>query len=365
MSMNTTTILRKRPAGPIGLDIGARCLKLVQMQRGRDGAAHRVASVCEVPTEFWQDWPRHAQSIVPIVRDALRSGGFTGRQAVGCVPDLMLEYRNMRLPGATTKELQAEIHTQFGDHLGLEPDRFETRFYNGGDIWESDTPRREIIAMAASQSALRDYLGVLRRCGLTPLALDATPGALARTLDTPAAAAPGRDGARLLLDLGHRWTTIIIADSGEVRFVRRIEAGLGSLDIDAAGRLGLQASEVEQNRRQLAHSPASVRPEIARAIAVASQHQAQRFAREIARCLQYYGITFRRGRPGAGFVFGGGGLEAALLRVIADQTDLDLRRFEPPIEASQDASHDSPCMLALATGLALYDETEASEQVAA
>lgn len=363
---------------PIGLDLGSRCVKVAQLHRRRNGTLTVATEIHPLPHGLTEQWQSHTDDLVELLRELLRAGGFKGRNVVSHPPGQTLTFRNMRLHPRAPAELAEVVHRQCGEYLELSEQVYESRHLDAGEVWEGDERRREVIAMAARLDGLSAYLNLLRRCGLTPMALDAAPAALARSV-----AMPGSDPADktlALLDLGYGSSTLTIVRDGHICFVRRLDSGLSVIDDHLSRKFHVSPTEAE-TIRSVATSPdgagdatpghSSGSTAAGNAVDEAAHRFGQFLAREVSKCIQYYCITFRESRPRAGVAFGGGGQQKTLRRAIADGTGIDFQTVGAlsDLEWAQslrDSSNGaSPGLWALAAGLSMYGRDVIGERAAA
>ncbi len=323
--------LRDKTCGPIGVDLGGRCLKIMQMRRDAQDHLRVVADIEKLPPTIRDDWRSHLDELAAIIRKLLKSNGFVGSEAVACMPNDLLEYRNMRLDPAADELRDIEVQTQMADLLNTSPEDLAVQYFDAGIVWENEQKRREIIAMAAPLAAVNDYMTLLNRSGLVSVAIDATPSALARSVhSTP------DDNAQLLLDVGYRSTTVLIIRNNEIRFVKRFDTGVIALDHVVARELKTSIDQVEATRENQRHrngagdnpadaqAPHAINDALSKAVA----SQAQGLAKEIAKCIQYYNVSFREGKPQTGFILGGGAQEQALVEQLSRKTGVQLQLIE-------------------------------------
>ncbi len=243
----------KQTTGPIGIDVGSRCIKIVQLLHAPDGPAQVIAQIRRVPPHLQNGDPGRWEGLATIVDQMLATGCFEGRHVASCMPNGLLEYRNIRVTPMPPGELASAVHWQFGNHLKLQSDEFKSQFIDAGQVWEGDASRREIVAMAARLDDLNEHLNLLKKCGLTAVAIDAVPGALGRIIPSGDVQQP----SRFVLDVGYGSTTLVITHENELRLVRRFDMGIAKIDELAARKLQVNAEEAEQMREGLHGGAAS------------------------------------------------------------------------------------------------------------
>src|SRR5262245_16575155 len=96
--------LPQKRFGPIGVDIGARSVKLVQFSGDRsrliDASRAELGSLPEQPTP-----QQKAQRIVDGLKRALADRNYRGREAVICLGDDQLFLQSLRLPKQASPQL--------------------------------------------------------------------------------------------------------------------------------------------------------------------------------------------------------------------------------------------------------------------
>ena len=111
--------LMKRRNGLIGVDLGAQCVKLAQVERRR-GAWRLVDAVC-VPRR--QPWPSQLDRQQPLqsleeVRAAVQIGRFRGAAAACLLPRQLTDVRTMALPPGADSERRAMIEGELTSSPG-------------------------------------------------------------------------------------------------------------------------------------------------------------------------------------------------------------------------------------------------------
>lgn len=358
----------EKGAGPIGFDLGGRYVKIVQFQQDAGGV---IAQTRPLPRDMSEDWRHNPDGLASLIKQMIESDKFIGRQVVGCIPDGLLEYRNLRLAPMSGQELESAVQAQLDNHLNLPVDKFKTQFLDAGTVWEDEDRRQEIVAMAAPLSVVSDYLALLNQCGLSPVAIDAAPVAAARSV----AAATGDDAPYVVLDVGYHWTVLVITRQNQIQFVKRLETGLGVLDQDVAAALRISVDEAETLRQCLDRGDdmsdwpsKSVSHEAAtQAVGVAVDQRGHELAQQISKCLQYYGITFRHGRPQAGIVLGGGARLHTLVQELGSTSRVAFQSMDvmTGVDWVKPDENMPPGTLAVAAGLASYFKSDQVEGAAA
>ena len=358
---------------PIGLDMGSHAIRMLQLRRAEAGAPPVVVAAARgvLPADLPASGPERQGALAAVLRQMLRSGGFTGRRVVSCLPAEAIQYKNLRLPRMPADEMRAALVWEASTHLNLGPaEKLIVQYYDAGAVRQGEELRQEIILMAAATQAIDDHLALLLECDLKPLAIDALPGALARgagVKDDPGLDAP----ATVVVDVGHLSTKTLIARRGHVAFFKSIDIGGDKFDRAVAQKLNLPLPEAADLRRRMSQ-PAGPgagdeplfgkarREGVERAIFEAVRAETGELAREVGLCLRYYSVTFHGRRPEAILLAGGGAADPLLARVLAEDAGLAATAALPlgdgAITGSSDLTASGPHASdwTVAAGLAQY-----------
>jgi type IV pilus assembly protein PilM len=193
----------------------------------------------------------------------------------------------------------------------------------------------------------------------------------------------------ILLDVGHRFTTVVFSRDGEIAFVKVVPFGMERFDREIAAKLGVKPEEAETLRKAwyaveadgvvgqtlpidggpdgsgLSDSssghPKSLDPSVHRMLTDTLRGVAEALAREVSLCVRYYTVTFRGHQIERLLVSGGGAYEPFLLATIKAQVGVDVERARPlrgmdgHPDAGDDPSLDGGSEWAVALGLALKE----------
>lgn len=361
-------------AEPIGIDLGSRYLKLVQLQPQSDGSTTVVAKARELSSSIQEDWRGHTEQLSRVLKEMISDGQFIGRQVVGCIPDGLLEYRNLRLAPGPARELDSAVQSYVSHQLELPEDLFKTQYFDAGIIWDDDDRRQEVIAMSAPIEVLTEYLAVLTDCDLSPVAIDAVPAAVARSVMEVAA----DDAPLAVLDIGCQWTSLMMIKQGEIQFVKRVQLGMHAVDQDIADALFIPIEEAQRLRENLiglptetSQSDSSTDQSSQQVVRTVLEDRGRQLARHIAKCFQYYSVTFRVSRPQMGIVVGGGAYDKNLIDILARSSRVDFQTVDKLsgldwIDATAIAQDESKAgRWAVAIGLAQYLRRDQAREAAA
>jgi len=171
--------LSSQRCGPIGVDLGARCVKLMQFSADRSRLL--AAERWDLPYVEKLPPPQRDAQLAEAIRRARESQRFRGRDAVVGLGASEMFVQNLRVPMARGEALGQIVRQEAAGRLPFEGEA-EIRFIEAGDVRQGESVKREVILMATRKSALQRALAVIEQAELRPVAVDAEPLALARCL---------------------------------------------------------------------------------------------------------------------------------------------------------------------------------------
>jgi type IV pilus assembly protein PilM len=307
---------------PIGLDLAADALRLLQLAPAGDGWTAVAAAEAPLPAGLKPTDDRYPDAFREALRSALASTGFQGRRVVSALPSAAMMCKNLRLPPMPADELAAAVQWEATDRFRFEPGQAVVQYLSAGQVSQGDDEKLELIVLASKLDFVEAHVAVLTAAGLKPEAIDARPSALSR-LDGIAASQPddGPDQARLLIDLGAHACQVLIVRRGRVHFFKTIEMGSNRIDSVAGGVLGVSLEQATRRREAM-----SATDEVDPGYLEAARGPLQELGREIGLCLRYFGVTFRGARPTAGRLIGAAAWSAVPL---GEAAGITLRQENP------------------------------------
>lgn len=313
--------LSKRRYSPIGIDIGSRSLKLVQLTGDREKLVDAVrVDLPPLPDQASAEQPG------PRIAEALAKGlagrAFRGRDAIVCLSDKQLFLQSVRVPKQAGEQLDRAVAQETAGRLPFGIDEAEIRYLEAADVRQGDSILREVIVFACQRSILAQSLATLEQARLLPVAVDVEPAAIVRCYSSQYRREEDRTARALVVHIGNTRTAATIAQGGELLFVKYIDIGGRHLDAAVARHLKMEQAEAMALRRHSGDRRAEMQdPEVAKGIALATRPVLERLGSELAMCVRYHSVTFR-GQTLARMVLGGGEASPALVESLGKQLDL-------------------------------------------
>ena len=316
-----------RKHDPIGVDFGSSGFKLMQGRWEGDVWRATAAASQLTPEELPQDDAERVKVLTERLAAALSAGSFHGREAISCLPSSMWQCKSLRLPPMPRTELQMAVEWEAADRLNLNSDYF-IQYFDAGEVRQGEELRQEVIILAASHHDIDQHVKILTGCGLTPLAIDVAPSALALAIASRDSENAGND-IQFTLDIGAASSHVVISRQGRVLFLKSIGIGTRQMIDAIATKLKVSHEDAFQIRRKPNGSQDTVAGNSRdHAVADAVRSAVMDLAREVGLCLRYYSVTFRGHRPKALVVTGGGADTTTLIDILAQEVSVEVRSFD-------------------------------------
>ena len=162
------------------------------------------------------------------------------------------------------------------------------------------------------------------------VSLDTVPTSLCRCFQTTLRRREDQDVVSVYVDLGTRFSTVIIGRGREIAFIKQIPIAGLQLNEQVASRLGISLKEAVNLRDRLRHDDSDRIDKTTRdAVGDAMNSSIEALAHEISLCFRYYAVAFRGQRPTKAAFAGGEAYESALMDALQRQLGVDICVAEP------------------------------------
>lgn len=318
----------KRRFSPIGIDVGARSVKLVQLSGDRSRLIDAVR--VELPPAADDATPEQQSArVAEGLTKGLSGRAFQGRDAVVCLSDRQLFLQSVRVPKQAGEQLDRLVAQEAARRLPYSVEEAEIRYVEAADVRQGDAVLKEVIVFACQRAMLHQSLDVCQVARLRPLAVDVEPAALVRTYASQYRREEDQQARALVVQVGYARTAAIIAQGEDLLFVKYIDIGGQHLDAAVGRHLKMELPEAVSLRRHSGDRRADMQdPEVADSVAAATRPVLERLASELAMCVRYHSVTFR-GQPIVRLVLGGGEATQALLETLGKQLGLPCELSDP------------------------------------
>ena len=343
-------MLRRWRNGLVGLDIGSRAVKAVELRHGRRACSLAAFAVAQLPAGAVDDGSiTDRDAVVQVVRTLLDGRGFNTRAVALALAGNAVMVRRIELPAMSPTELDASIYWEARQHVPFPAEEVTLdykvlRAPGGPDAARST----EVLLVAARKDRVAEYTEVVEQAGCTPLVIDVDVFALLNAYELN----HGRDAAAVLalLDVGARATSVTVVAGGQPLGTRALPLGARSYLEALRAELGLGTAE--SDRILQAHLGDAPVPDEALPVLRSVN---DRIAAEIGNTLEFFRGSGLIDEIGSLVLCGGAARAGRLADTLAERQQLPVGLFDPfrRVDGTAGRYANERPLAAVAVGLAL------------
>lgn len=234
----------------IGLDIGSRVTKVVELERVK-GERPKLRSLGSAPTPtnaLQSDSDLDLDKISHSIKALLDESRIKTRSVVASLPEPRVFTRVIEFPPLKGEELQSALEWELERFIPLPRDKVKVSWMvleRSGDEEGEGEGKMKILLVAAPKSLVNRYLSIVERAGLEPVAFESEILALVRSFFSSEKVGP----VSLLISLGAASTDLCIVDGGTIQFTRSISTSGNDLAEAISRELGFDTEQAEEYKQ--------------------------------------------------------------------------------------------------------------------
>lgn len=348
----------------VGLDIGARSLKLAELERTPAGVRLVKSLVQELPappqggTVDVAGWLATALKEFDTAEAHLSIGG--QRAAI----------RRVIIPMMSKQELAEAVKWQAREQLPFPVEDIVLDFRVTGEVWDKDIKKQDVLVAAAPRSAVRALIESVEQCGVRVASVTPTHAALwqAVSLLVPDVT----KGSVAVIEIGAHDSDIALVKDGQIRLTRELAVGSETLTealvgvvMSEHGQITIDRSRADALKRRYGVLPDAVDGNTDDGVPLFHLSSLMRpvlehLLTELSRALSFYKVQVDEAGVSRILLCGGGAELKQLQDYLADGLGLTVELFNPLVRISERAQPLEPEQVAeqgprlgVAIGLAL------------
>lgn len=298
----------------IGMDLGKGSVKLVQLQRGKDGTVFKQRYLYDHPTPS-------EPTAVAALRAFLRKNHLLSLPVACNIEHESLKIHKVDLPWMDTSDLKEAVVWKMREVVEGPVEDYVIRPCLLEEYTVGEVKRLSLIAYAIKRQVVQERQELLRQLGLKPVLIEPTSVSLTAALEQLIAWPQGKPGSGkiyALLDMGKGHTTLMVMAAGKLLFSQPLP--------------GFAIGDMEKNN--------------------ASDFYTQ-MAVEIQRSLDAFSLLFGNQRIGTLWLCGGGAALPELSLHLATSLGITTEVIHNPF-LQWGGPREEGYLYVTATGLALY-----------
>lgn len=224
-----------------GLDIGTTAIRLVELRgSGRFKALVKYAYVPIDPKLSVSDSKADQQKLAAVITDLLAQSKVTSLNVAVNVPSQRVFTTVVDMDRLSKDELAKSIHYQADSLIPTPVAESKIDWELLGDS-PADKNKVEVLISSVPNKFIEDRLDILEAIGLNVIAFEPDNLALIRSLVAADATLP-----QMVIDIGYKYTDLIITMNGAPRLTRVIPTGTEALIRSAVQNLNIDEKQAEQ-----------------------------------------------------------------------------------------------------------------------
>ena len=227
------------------LDIGASAVKLAEFEGGKGGLTlvnYGIAALA-APLDAGNAGALLSPALLEIVRE---KGIKPGPVAISISGQMVFpRFASIAAAGGAEKFDQM-IRFEIEQNI---PFPIDEMICDRQVLGDNENGEKNVMIVAAKTDQVEDIAAAVRGAGFTPELVDVAPIAITNVLRYAGAA---EDGCCVLLDIGSKTTSLVIAD-GDKLYNRSIPVAGNTITKEIASELGCTAEEAEAYKREAAY----------------------------------------------------------------------------------------------------------------
>lgn len=280
----------------VGLDIGSKTIKIVELDRERSKWKLRASGVVGysgAPAERTKE-DKELASLAAVIKKLHREAKISSREVAVALPEPQVYTRTIKFPLLTEAEIASAVKWEAEQYIPIPLEEAIIQHQIMERNEEATPPEVSVLLVAASRKLVEKYQKLVELSGLTLLTVETELVAIARSL------AP-EDETVIIADFGARSTNIAIVKNGQLSFSRSIATGGDAFTRAISQGLGIDLRQAEEYKRTYGLSSKYLEGKVKAALDTVFRLVAD----DIRKAIQFYQAEERGEAPKSLIISGG------------------------------------------------------------
>lgn len=228
------------------VDIGAREIKMLQLQAGEAGGGPVVTAYGRLPAPAGAlAKPINEKGLTEALLEIKQTSGIQTSETMATISGEMVFMRHVKLPVMPDKDLVGAVYYETEKSVSVPVEELTIRYLNLGVIKSRGEKFYHLLLVAVPTSFVYEYYGIFAKAGLTLTAIDLPPLSLWRVFSGQKAA-PAREGTVGIFDIGAAGTQFVVVRNRELLLTGSLPVGGDLLTWSLAEGYGIGFREAQQ-----------------------------------------------------------------------------------------------------------------------
>jgi type IV pilus assembly protein PilM len=338
---------------PIGIDIGSRYIKAVQLNDTKTGYELVFAVVMPLPAEVIVDGAiADKNQLVISLKDLMAKAGVkSGDAVIGVSGHSSVIIKKITLPSMTEEELGTSIKYEAEQYIPFDINDVNIDFQILGPKPDEEG-QMDVVLVAVKKNVIADYVDAVEKAGLYPIIMDIDSFALSNMYEASYDFVEKKNIA--LVNIGASKTNINILQDGLPIFTR--DSVMGSNNHTEALQRELDVSFEDAERLKLGQSVDGISPDN---VLMVLSNASEEIYTEISRSFDYFKSSVSEEDIAEIILSGGAALLKGFAETMAERLGIPVELADPfkkmrvPEKLDGDRIKEIAPITAVAAGLAL------------
>lgn len=281
----------------VGLDIGSKSIKIVELNREGKGWSLRSAGAVSYsgPTiDATLNDPNIVTELGGVIKKLVRDAKISGRNVSIALPETQVFTRLMQFPLLSDAEIASAVKWEAEEYIPIPIKDAIIEHQIVERLENANPPQVLVLLVAALQSLVANYMEVVEQAGLDVIGVETELISMARSLSP-------EGKTSLLVDFGARSTDIAIVKNGQLYFSRSVPTAGEAFTRAVAQSLGVNMLQAEEYKRTYGLSENQLEGKVGKALAPILKV----IAGEIKKAIHYYQLNIKGETPSLVIIAGG------------------------------------------------------------
>jgi len=280
----------------IGLDIGSKSIKIVELSREGQGYSLRAAAAVGytgTPIEKIED-DRGLVGVSDIVKKLVSDAKIATRDVAISLPENHVYTRLVKFPLLNDAEIASAVKWEAPEYIPI-PSSEAVIEYQVLERRENSTPPQVLVLLVAvNRVFVEKYIKVAEKAGLRVTSVESELFSIVRAFS------PG-EGVEMFVDIGGNSTNIAVAVNGQLYLARSISTAGAALTRAVSQSLGVSETQAEEYKRTYGLAESQLEGKVAAALSPLFRL----IGEETKKALHYYQMEVKGAMPSQVVLTGG------------------------------------------------------------
>lgn len=247
--------MAKKLTSVLGVDIGSQQIKIAEIKlQGREPSITALGIAATPEGTVDHTGVYDVESVGQVLKDlAAESGATVGAAVVSIAGQASVLVRTLEVPKMAPNELKEHMQWEISRNIPFAESTVVSDF-KAFEPTDPNAQNMDVVMAISPQSAIDTMIGVLKKAGKQPAAIDVEPLGIARSIVTSYSGEHGNKTV-CIVDIGHKTTSINMYKEGQLLMPRQVPLGGENFTSAIADNLNVSADEAEQIKRSTGQIP--------------------------------------------------------------------------------------------------------------